>query len=124
MPAGLGGAACTRGRGSHAPRIPLTVATAAVALAALPTEAANPERPIRIVAPWHAGGRTDISARIFAAALEKVLEVPVNVVDRSGGSGVVGHAAIAHAEPDGHTLGVGSPQLAFLRTIGLGDIGP
>lgn len=105
-------------------RILLTVATAAVALAALPAEAAYPERPIQIIVPWDAGGGTDISARIFAAGLEKELQVPVNVVNRSGGSGVVGHAAIANAEPDGYTLGVGSPELAFLRTIGLADIGP
>lgn len=104
-------------------RILLTVATAAVALAALPA-AAYPERPIQIIVPWDAGGGTDISARIFAAGLEKELKVPVNVVNRSGGSGVVGHAAIAHAEPDGYTLGVGSPELAFLRTVGLADIGP
>ncbi|MCX7629230.1 MAG: tripartite tricarboxylate transporter substrate binding protein [Geminicoccaceae bacterium] len=87
-------------------------------------EAAYPERPITVIVPWDAGGGTDISARIFAAGLEKELEVPVNVVNRSGGSGVVGHAAIANATPDGYTLGVGSPELAFLRTVGLADIGP
>jgi tripartite-type tricarboxylate transporter receptor subunit TctC len=105
-------------------RILLTVAAAAVALAALPAAAAYPERPVQIIVPWDAGGGTDISARIFAAGLEKELKVPVNVVNRSGGSGVVGHAAIVNAEPDGYTLGVGSPELAFLRTIGLADIGP
>jgi tripartite-type tricarboxylate transporter receptor subunit TctC len=102
----------------------LTALAAATALAAQPARAAYPERPIRIIVPWDAGGGTDISARIFAAGLEKELGVPVNVVDRSGGSGVVGHAAIANAEPDGYTLGVGSPELAFLKTVGLADITP
>lgn len=100
-----------------------TVAALAAAVA-LPALAAYPERPIQIIVPWDAGGGTDISARIFAAGLEKELGVPVNVVNRSGGSGVVGHAAIANAEPDGYTLGVGSPELAFLKTVGLADITP
>ena len=102
----------------------LAVLAAATALAALPASAAYPERPIQIIVPWDAGGGTDISARIFAAGLEKKLGVPVNVVNRSGGSGVVGHAAIANAEPDGYTLGVASPELAFLKTVGLADITP
>ncbi|BCX17543.1 MAG: hypothetical protein KatS3mg117_1225 [Geminicoccaceae bacterium] len=100
-----------------------TVAALAAAVG-LPALAAYPERPIQIIVPWDAGGGTDISARIFAAGLEKELGVPVNVVNRSGGSGVVGHAAIANAEPDGYTLGVGSPELAFLKTVGLADITP
>ena len=102
----------------------LLAAAAATALAAQPALAAYPERPIQIIVPWDAGGGTDISARIFAAGLEKELGVPVNVVNRSGGSGVVGHAAIANAEPDGYTLGVASPELAFLKTVGLADITP
>ncbi len=102
----------------------LIAAAATAALPALPALAAYPERPIQVIVPWDAGGGTDISARIFAAGLEKELKVPVNVVNRSGGSGVVGHAAIAQAEPDGYTLGVGSPELAFLKTVGLADITP
>jgi len=102
----------------------LAILAAAAALAAQPASAAYPERPIQIIVPWDAGGGTDISARIFAAGLEKKLGVPVNVVNRSGGSGVVGHAAIANAEPDGYTLGVASPELAFLKTVGLADITP
>ncbi len=97
---------------------------AAVSALAGAARAAFPERPIQLVVPWDAGGGTDISARIFAAGLEKELGVPINVVNRSGGSGVVGHAAIANAPPDGYTLGVGSPELTFLKTVGLADIGP
>lgn len=85
-------------------------------------QAEYPERPITILVPWDAGGGTDIAARIFAHALEQQVDVPVNVVNRSGGSGVVGHAAIVNATPDGYTLGVGSPELAFLKTVGLADI--
>ena len=44
-----------------------------------------------------AGGGTDATARIIGTLLEKELGQPVNVVNRTGGSGVVGHSAIAQA---------------------------
>ena len=47
--------------------------------------------------PFAAGGGTDATARILAALLEKELGQPFNVVNRPGGSGVVGHTAIAQA---------------------------
>ena len=104
--------------------IALAVAGAAAFTSAPRLHAAYPERPITVIVPWNAGGGTDIIARIFMAGLQEELGVPVNVVNRSGGSGVVGHVAIANAKPDGYTLGVGSPELAFLKTIGLADITP
>src|SRR5262245_28810037 len=58
-----------------------------------------PNRPVTIICPWGAGGGTDATARIVAAVLEKDLKQPVNVVNRTGGSGVVGHSAIAAAAP-------------------------
>ena len=59
--------------------------------------AAYPDRPITMIVPWGAGGGTDAIARIFGALLEKELGQPVNVVNRTGGNGVVGHSAIAQA---------------------------
>ena len=56
-----------------------------------------------MIVPWGAGGGTDATARIVAALLEKDLGQPFNVVNRTGGSGVVGHSAIATAQPDGYT---------------------
>ena len=54
-----------------------------------------PTRPIQLICPWGAGGGTDATARIVAALLEKDFGQPVSVVNRIGGSGVVGHSAIA-----------------------------
>ncbi len=54
-----------------------------------------PNRPITLVVPWGAGGGTDAVARFIASLMEKDLGQPVNVVNRTGGSGVVGHSAIA-----------------------------
>ena len=49
-----------------------------------------PTRPVTVVCPWGAGGGTDATARIIASLLEKDLGQPFNVVNRTGGSGVVG----------------------------------
>jgi tripartite-type tricarboxylate transporter receptor subunit TctC len=85
---------------------------------------AFPERPVSIIVPWAAGGGTDTVVRIFAAGFEKELGVPVNVVNRPGGNGIAGHSAIAGANPDGYTLGAASPEIAFYKTLGTGDITP
>ena len=69
----------------------LAIAAASTALAAYP------DRPITFIVPGGAGGGTDGTARYFATVMEKELGQPVNVVNRTGGSGVVGHSAIALA---------------------------
>lgn len=83
-----------------------------------------PTRPVTIIVPWAAGGGTDIVTRIFAGGLEKELGTPVNVVNRTGGNGVVGHAAITTAKPDGYTIGTGTSELANFKPLGQSDIGP
>ncbi len=85
-------------------------------------EAAYPERPITVVVPWGAGGGTDATARIVASLMEKELGVPVNVVNRTGGSGVVGHSAIATAEPDGYTIGMITVEIGMMHWQGLTDL--
>src|SRR4051794_7542204 len=67
---------------------------------------AYPARPVTVIVPWGAGGGTDATARIVAALLEKDLGQPFNVVNRTGGSGVVGHFAIATPAPAGDTSGL------------------
>lgn len=81
--------------------------------------AAYPERPITLIVPWGAGGGTDAVARIIGAELEKELKQPVNVVNRTGGSGVVGHQAIASAAPDGYTIGILTVEIGMMRHAGL-----
>ena len=101
------------------------VGLAAVALAALagtPASAAYPERPITIIVPWGAGGGTDATARILATLMEQRLGVPVSVVNRTGGSGVVGHSAIATASPDGYTLGIVTVEIGMMHWQGLTDL--
>ncbi len=87
-------------------------------------QAAWPERPITMIVPWGAGGGTDATARIIAAELEKELGQPVNVVNRTGGNGVVGHSAIAKAKPDGYTLGMLTVEIAMMKRQGLTKLAP
>ena len=82
-------------------------------------QAAYPERPITMIVPWGAGGGTDATARIIASLLEKELGRPVSVVNRTGGSGVVGHQAIASAPADGYTLGLITVEIAMMHWAGL-----
>lgn len=81
-----------------------------------------PVRPVQMLCPWAAGGGTDAVLRIVAAQLEKELGQPFNVVNRTGGSGVVGHAAISGAAPDGYTLGIITAEIAMLHWQGLTEL--
>jgi tripartite-type tricarboxylate transporter receptor subunit TctC len=87
-------------------------------------QAAFPSRPLTFIVPWGAGGGTDATARIVASILERDLGQPVNVVNRTGGSGVVGHTAIATAPPDGHTLGMITVEITMMHWQGLTDLTP
>jgi tripartite-type tricarboxylate transporter receptor subunit TctC len=82
-------------------------------------QAAYPDRPITLIVPWAAGGGTDATARIIGTLLERELGQPVNVVNRTGGSGVVGHAAIASAAPDGYTIGLLTVEIGMMHWQGL-----
>jgi tripartite-type tricarboxylate transporter receptor subunit TctC len=97
------------------------VALGAIVFAAV-AQAAYPERPITLIVPWAAGGGTDATARIIGALLEKELGQPVNVVNRTGGSGVVGHSAIAQAAPDGYTIGLITVEIGMMHWQGLTEL--
>jgi tripartite-type tricarboxylate transporter receptor subunit TctC len=100
----------------------LVAAVFAFGLFATPAFAAYPERPVTLIVPWAAGGGTDATARIIASLLEKELGQPVTVVNRTGGSGVVGHAAIASAAPDGYTIGMITVEIGMMHWQGLTEI--
>ena len=87
-------------------------------------QATYPNRPITMICPWGAGGGTDATARIVASLLERDLGQPVNVVNRTGGSGVVGHQAIASAQPDGYNIGIITVEIAMMHWQGLTDLTP
>lgn len=84
--------------------------------------AAYPEKPITLIVPWGAGGNTDTIARLVAKGLQEELKTNVNVINRTGGSGVVGHNAIKTAKPDGYTLGVVTVEIALMHHQKMTDL--
>ena len=95
------------------------VLLAALLCVATSAFAQYPQRPVQLIVPWGAGGGTDATARIIATLLEKELKQPFNVVNRTGGSGVVGHDAIAKATPDGYTIGLITVEITMMHHVGL-----
>jgi tripartite-type tricarboxylate transporter receptor subunit TctC len=69
-----------------------------------------PSRSITIVVPYPAGGPVDVTARLIAQSVGTTLGQPMTVDNRGGGAGVIGSVAVQHAEPDGHTLILGTNQ--------------
>jgi tripartite-type tricarboxylate transporter receptor subunit TctC len=88
--------------------------TAASTTLAVPAHAAYPDRPIRVVVPFAAGGNTDILARILTTRMAERLGRPMVIDNRTGAGGSVGAEAVAKATPDGYTLlfGAGGPLTA------------
>jgi tripartite-type tricarboxylate transporter receptor subunit TctC len=81
---------------------------AAPALLAAPgvlrAQGAWPDRPIRVIVPFGAGGPTDIVARLVVDHVSQALGQPVVVENRAGAGGNIGTRAVAEAAPDGNTL--------------------
>jgi tripartite-type tricarboxylate transporter receptor subunit TctC len=84
------------------------IASLLVASSALPAlaQAEWPNRPVRLVVPFGAGGSSDVLARIVAEQLGKTFKQQFVVENRPGAGGVIGVQQIANAEPDGYTIGV------------------
>jgi tripartite-type tricarboxylate transporter receptor subunit TctC len=81
-----------------------------------------PERDITLVVPWAAGGGTDTLARTLVKNGKKYFGVNINVVNRVGGTGVVGMDSVAKAKPDGYTVGVITFNLSTYRLLGQSDL--
>ena len=86
-----------------------TVLKAALALpflaTALPARAQSwPDKPIKLLVPFAAGGNIDVNGRLMAARLSEVLGQQMIVENRVGGSGIIATEAVARAAPDGYTL--------------------
>jgi tripartite-type tricarboxylate transporter receptor subunit TctC len=65
-----------------------------------------PQRPIRIIVSFGAGGGADIISRIIGQSMQEKLGQPVVIENRPGAGGTIGNEAVARAEKDGYTLGM------------------
>jgi tripartite-type tricarboxylate transporter receptor subunit TctC len=91
----------------------LKAVLAALACAALPAAAQQwPQKPVKVVIGFTAGGTTDVVGRIVMQKLGDLWGQPVVVENRAGASGMIAAEAVAKAAPDGYTLLV-SPQTSL-----------
>jgi len=87
------------------------------ALFAASGSAAYPEKPVRLIVPFSAGGATDVLARALSVRLADALEAIIVVDNRGGAGGTLGAGIAARTPPDGYTLMLTSPSYTFTPTI-------
>lgn len=88
----------------------LCAAAAVTTLCALPAAQAQntyPNKPIRMVVPFAAGGATDVLARVIGQKMSAGLGQPIIIDNRPGAAGIIGTDAVAKAAPDGYTIVLG-----------------
>lgn len=73
-----------------------------------------PMRPVSLIVAFSPGGTVDLGFRLLAKEAEKYLRQPIVVINKAGGGGSIGVAAIASAKPDGYTVGQTPGQTVFV----------
>lgn len=115
-------------------RLSVLCSAVLLSLAATQTSTAQetyPNRAIKLIVPFAAGGNTDVVGRLTAAYMQKMLNVGVVVENRAGAGGINGTDVVAKSPPDGYTLcvcGIGpitvSPATEKLPYDPLKDLAP
>jgi tripartite-type tricarboxylate transporter receptor subunit TctC len=95
---------------------------AAFCVAAAPALAAYPERPVKLIVPWAAGGDTDVIYRAFAAHLQKHLGQTVVIANVGGASGTKGAKEAKDAPADGYTIFAVHDSLHSTYYTGVADV--
>ncbi|WP_135467160.1 Bug family tripartite tricarboxylate transporter substrate binding protein [Crenalkalicoccus roseus] len=95
----------------------LGLAAAATLARPAPAQPAFPQRPVRLVVAFPAGGPTDVIARIIAERMARDLGQPVVVENRGGANGNIAAEAVSRADPDGHTLLYNTSSIAISQAL-------
>jgi tripartite-type tricarboxylate transporter receptor subunit TctC len=82
----------------------LAFATTAMAMSGVVHADAWPDKAVRLVVPFSAGGTTDVIARVLGAELGQMWHQSVVIENRTGAGGAVGALAVSKSAPDGYTL--------------------
>lgn len=85
-------------------------------------EAVYPEKPVKFIVPWAAGGDTDAIVRIMASHAEKILGKPLIIVNITGASGTVGAREAKNSTPDGYTILSVHDSIHTTYYVGISDI--
>ncbi len=91
----------------------ILVAALIASIPAARAQSSYPERPIRMIVPFAAGGGSDISARLLADGISPALGQIVVIDNRGGAGSTLGTDIASKATPDGYTLLLGNISLAF-----------
>jgi tripartite-type tricarboxylate transporter receptor subunit TctC len=105
-------------------RTHLTLAVAAFLVATSAQSQTYPNKPIRIVVPFAAGGPSDITARTISPRLTELLGPPIIVDNRGGANGVIGAEAAIKSPPDGYTLLMSTSSITSINMVTYGDKPP
>lgn len=95
----------------------IAIALLAAAMPASVLAQAYPNKPIRFIIPFPAGGASDILARIIGQKLSERLGQPVVPENRAGAGGNVGIESVAKAKPDGYTIVLSAPAIAISPSL-------
>ena len=85
-------------------------------------DSAWPAKPIHFIVPFQPGSSSDVIARIVAQPLSVKLGQQIVVENKAGGSGIIGSEAVAHARPDGYTMGLANTSTHAAVVATLADV--
>jgi len=83
-----------------------------------------PNRPVRAIVPFAAGGNADVNARLLGRFLQEKLGQPFVIENRGGAGGMIGGSAVAKAVPDGYTVMFGTNSPIFASSVLAGPKAP
>src|SRR5262245_5160309 len=98
----------------------LTIALGAIVAGVALAQAKYPSRPVEVVVPFAPGGGTDNLMRTIVGIIDenKWSPVPINVVNRAGGSGTVGYTYVLGKKGDSSVIAGGTPGIVSLKIEG------